>query len=132
MHYLYFYINHAGTIIYIGETNDIQRRNNDHLKKEYWADEIAGIYIAKIATQYLAEIYEGFLIDKYNPIHNEQHPSKWLSYYGNCEDETSKINYIFIAKDILQKFRPMNTYGFLESLYYQDKKTYLLVAKELL
>ena len=75
--YVYKFVDYTDTIIYIGKTEDIDRRmkqhfnGKGHLDKECY-DSVCEIYYIKLDGKTNMDIYETYLINKYRPKYNKE------------------------------------------------------------
>jgi len=72
--YIYKFIDYNDAVIYVGKTGNIYKRmaghfTRGHLPRECY-DNVAHIYYAKVGSQYNAEIFETYYIEKYHPVYN--------------------------------------------------------------
>lgn len=82
------------------------------------------MYFAKVKTDTLAKIYEGYLIHKYNPSNNEKKSTTWMSYEGNCENEINKLKCAYVPKDFIPLLRPCNSDILCEKVMRYDWRLY--------
>lgn len=67
-YYVYRYI-HNNEIIYIGKTNDLNRRDKEHKSDKWYHDELKYEYI-QVDNEFIAQLYEVYLINRDNPKEN--------------------------------------------------------------
>lgn len=93
MHYIYVYMS-KNTPTYTGETKNLLERNHQHFTgKNNWQKECDAIYFAEVKNQYVAEVYESYLINKYRLIlHNSQHPDLW-KLHCNLPDKLRSLQW---------------------------------------
>jgi len=77
-YYVYRFLDEAGNIIYIGKTNNINKRmesqhfsQQGHLPRECYL-ETCRIEYAQLKTDNTMRIYEIYLISKYKPAYNQE------------------------------------------------------------
>lgn len=68
--YVYRLYDHAGALLYIGVTDDIQRRLREHLKTKLWGDEIAIAELVEYEKRCDAEWAESNAIALEKPHYN--------------------------------------------------------------
>lgn len=69
MEYVYKYVTFDGKIVYIGRTDNIERRVNEH-KKDKLKNFTGNIYYSIHRHKTASKAYEYFLINKYKPLYN--------------------------------------------------------------
>ena len=120
--YIYRFINFKNEIIYIGKTKHLQKRLNTHFSnKGHLPDkcylECEKIDILKVETEIKMDIYEIYLINKYNPKYNV------LSNYKEKSSMNLEVNENwteYIEFDLIK-----NRYR-----YIKEKETSLLQLKK--
>ena len=110
MGFVYKFIDYDDNIIYIGKTNNIERRMqqhffNGHLDKSCY-DNVHKIFFIKIDGKTNMDMMETFLINKYHPKYNEDkqfnelldfHKNEFLNY---TEPEWTEMFFYFDEKKI--------------------------------
>lgn len=69
MYYVYRYINND-EIIYIGITNNLEKRYNQHKTKDKWLNNNLEYQFIEVKNKYIAKVYEEYLINRDNPKEN--------------------------------------------------------------
>lgn len=67
-YYVYRYI-HNDEIIYIGKTNDLNRRDKEHKSDKWYHDKLKYEYI-QVDNEFITQLYEVYLINRDNPKEN--------------------------------------------------------------
>lgn len=94
-YYLYIYRRGDCTPIYIGITNDIVRRNQEH-KSDDWFKECKFLSFTRVDNKDLALMYEGYLIYLYQTKANVNKSETWKSYRGNIAYDLFNTNRWFL------------------------------------
>lgn len=138
IYYLYIYMWHY-IPIYVGITNDIIRRNQEH-KNDKWYSKCDRIYFAKIGNKNDALLYEGYLIAKFKTEYNIKPSNRWETYVGNIEYEL-KHGYRWFKID-LSEIEDIKTtedfYAYLISVikrgsyFYSDELSYMYGVTDLI
>jgi len=83
--YIYRFYNKEKQIIYIGKTNNLSKRLDNHfgnydrtLDKQKWRLKVKFYDYAKLPNAALTEIYEVYLINKIKPIYNKKNKEKGI------------------------------------------------------
>ena len=74
-YFLYRFYDEDDTLLYIGITNDPERRLYQHTAQKPWADDIARTEYAVFANKTEATAAEAALIKQLSPLHNIVHNS---------------------------------------------------------
>lgn len=74
-YFLYRFYDEDDTLLYIGITNDPERRLYQHTAQKPWADDIARTEYAVFANKTEAAAAEAALIKELSPLHNIVHNS---------------------------------------------------------
>ncbi len=69
MYYVYRYINND-EIIYIGITNNLEKRYAQHKINDKWLDNNLKYQFIEVKNKYIAKVYEEYLINRDNPKEN--------------------------------------------------------------
>lgn len=101
MNYVYKLLDKNGNVLYVGKTNDIKRRLNEHLVNQEWANEIDSVYYAVCRDDFEQRTYENYYIIKSNPKYNKQDKSfsthillpelKWQKYESEEDIEKDEL-----------------------------------------
>ena len=86
--FIYLYKQHK-KIIYVGITNNINRRNIEHEYKSYWHDKHTQLIYANHENSILIKRIESYLIHTLKPEFNKQYGK-----YTNCKLEYDLLNFI--------------------------------------
>ena len=70
--YIYKHYDENNNIIYIGQTKNMEQRQNKHKRNSKWKDSIFKITYSKIYDGLLMNLYEKYYISKYTPINNKK------------------------------------------------------------
>lgn len=71
--FIYKLLNRNNEVIYVGKTNNIFARMNQHAQKKYIKQkEVTEIYFAQCASATDRDIYEIYYINKYSPKYNDK------------------------------------------------------------
>ena len=69
MNYIYRFYDKENKIIYVGKTNNLQKRFSQHKKKEWWY-QVYTIDVAEVSNKYMTDIYEQYYINKQTTKYN--------------------------------------------------------------
>lgn len=123
MHYIYVYMI-GKTPVYVGETENVLKRNRQHYEKSFWHNKCDSIYFAPVTSQELAEIYESYLINKYDDIlYNSQHPDLWKKHH-NLPEQLRKLKWHQINLDEINHIKNGSDAARYYWYCYDNKKPY--------
>lgn len=80
MVYIYRYYNqYESKTYYIGKTNDLRKRDSEHLKNSDWCYNALGLeYI--FCDENMADKLEAYFIKKFKPLYNAEKPKYIFSF----------------------------------------------------
>lgn len=112
MNYVYKLLDKKGNVLYVGKTNNLQRRLTEHITNQEWGNEIDSLYYAICRDDFEQRTYENYYIIKSNPKYNKQDKSfsthiilpelKWKKFENEealKEDEVMKKRMFFLLEN---------------------------------
>ena len=112
MNYVYKLLDNKGNVLYVGKTNNLQRRLTEHITNQEWGNEIDSLYYAICRDDFEQRTYENYYIIKSNPKYNKQDKSfsthiilpelKWKKFENEealKEDEVMKKRMFFLLEN---------------------------------
>lgn len=131
MSYVYKFIDYQDNIIYIGKTNNLEKRMQQHffrghLDKECY-NHVKQIFFMFVDGKTNVDMMETFLINKYHPKYNTEkqfneilklHNNDFLSYE---EGEWLELYFVFRNNNIILSTKPIKPRYYDTSLTYKDR-----------
>lgn len=112
MNYIYKLLDKDGDVLYVGKTNNLERRLKEHISNQEWAGEIDSLYYAICRDDFEQKVYENYYIIRSNPKYNKQEKSfsthiilpelKWQKFEDVTslnEDEELKKKMFFLLEN---------------------------------
>lgn len=97
MGYIYKYKREDGTAAYIGQTNDISKRHEQHMKDDEWCNEMVfELFYSQVDDKIIDDI-EKMLIQKEHPTYNIMRYPDFTPAYelNNVVDQLKWVKYTF-------------------------------------